>query len=36
MNEIQKIKWTLELCNQEGYNKPSEIDKAYEIEILGC
>ena len=34
--EINAIKWALELCNQEGYQNTSEIEKAYNIEILGC
>ena len=25
-----------EICKQEGYNLPSDIENAYNIEILGC
>jgi len=25
-----------EICKQEGYNLPSDIETAYNIEILGC
>ena len=35
MNE-KIIKWMLEICNQEGYNTPSAVIKAYNIEQLGC
>jgi len=36
MNEKQYIKWVLEICNQDGYNNPSELERSYNIEILGC
>jgi len=36
MNKEKIIKWVIEFCNQEGYNNPSEIKKAYEIELLWC
>jgi len=36
MNKEKYLKWILEVCNQEGYKKPSEIQKAYEIELLWC
>ena len=30
------IKWILELCGQERYQKPSDVIKAYKIKCLGC
>jgi hypothetical protein len=33
---INTIKWALEVCNQEGYKTTSELEKAYNIELLGC
>jgi len=41
MNEINKqnqrnIKFCLELCTQEGYRTIKELNKAYEIYVLGC
>jgi hypothetical protein len=32
----EMIKWFLELCTQEGYKTPSEVERQYNIEILGC
>jgi len=34
--ELKNIKWVLELCNQEGYNTPKEIETAYNIAYRGC
>ena len=34
--EKQTIKFLLELCNQEKYQKPSDIQKEYNIQVLGC
>lgn len=36
MDNLQFIKWNLELCNQEGYKLPSKIEKEYNIGFLGC
>jgi hypothetical protein len=36
MNNLQFIKWSLEVCNQEKYKAPKELIKNYNIEILGC
>ena len=35
-NKINTIKWALELCNQEGYKTPKEVETAYNVEQLGC
>ena len=35
MNE-RNIKFCLELCTQEGYRTIKELNKAYEIYVLGC
>lgn len=34
--EKQLIKWSMELCNQEGYGSPAEVLIAYNTELLGC
>ena len=36
MNDQNVIKWTLEVVNQEKYKTPAELEKAYNIELLGC
>jgi len=36
MITIYNIKWALELVNQEGFKSPKEVEKAYNIEVLGC
>ena len=34
--DLLTLKWMLELCKQENYKSPSDIHKAYNVEILGC
>ena len=34
--EIQTIKWTLELCNQEKFKHPKQVVQQYNIFVLGC
>ena len=36
MKKLNLIKWALELCNQEGYNSPHEIQREYNIQYRGC
>lgn len=36
MDEKRLIKWATEVANQEGYKNTSELQKEFNIEILGC
>lgn len=36
MNDMQFMKWILEVSSQEGYKTPSELEREYNVELLGC